>query len=802
MKKIDLHVHSKYSSQSQNEVIKTLRSKESYVEPEYIYNRALEKGMDFVTITDHDTIEGCLEIKKKYPDKVLMGVETTAYFPEDGCAVHILVYGFTEEQFEVIQKIRTDIYKLRDFLKEEKIAHSVAHATYRLNKKLTLEHIEKLIVLFDVFEGLNGNGNRTINQNFREVLKHLTLEQVNEISIKYNIAPFSSNPAKKGVTAGGDDHSGLFVGSTYTLLAAENLGDISDSIKNKKTDVAGRCQDHKTYAFHIFKIIQDNLADKSGKKSDGLMRQLTEFIFFNAKFNLKNAYKIYTIKKSEKHLYKLLANLINEAEKNHDSLEDRLSAIYHKITDMSDEVIILFAESLLNSYRKGTYKSLLNSIPRILGALIVYGPTMFAIKYMNKDYEFNKSVTERFITNRKNKKKKILWFTDTITDLNGVSVTLRNIGWLASKRGDDVHLVSSMLDEEKTDDLPPNLINLKPLVDTKIPYYENMKLKVPSFFRTIDMLYKYHPDEIYISSPGIVGLYGLLFAKLFGIKCTTIYHTDFTVMLENIISKESPIVTMTEKYTKWFHEISDKILVPSEEYINILARRGFDKAQMDIFHRGIDTEIFKPVKDAKKIINLKYNISDGINLLFAGRISEDKNIDFLIDTVLSNTEKNPEINLIFAGDGPYLPELKEKYKDNKNFYFLGILENKILPELYSAADLLVFPSEMDTFGMVVLESLACGTPAFVSHIGGPSNIVIHEENGYILETDNITLWKEKLGEIVGWIKSKDSRYKNLCQNARMHVLQNYDFEKILDNFVKTNPDTQEHEPTQKLRVVV
>ena len=102
-------MHSKYSSHSQNPIIKILGSQESYSEPEDIYSLAKKRGMDLVTITDHDTIEGCLELKKSHPGDVLMGVETTAYFPEDGCPVHILLYGFNEEQFEIIQKVRTNI---------------------------------------------------------------------------------------------------------------------------------------------------------------------------------------------------------------------------------------------------------------------------------------------------------------------------------------------------------------------------------------------------------------------------------------------------------------------------------------------------------------------------------------------------------------------------------------------------------------------------------------------------------------------------------------------------------------------
>ncbi|MBN1498550.1 MAG: glycosyltransferase [Spirochaetes bacterium] len=800
MKKIDLHVHSKYSSHSQNPIIKALGSQESYVEPEYIYKTAIERGMDFVTITDHDTITGCLEIKQKYPDKVIMGVETTAFFPEDGCPVHILVYGFTEEQFNEFNDIRTDIYKFRDYLKSRNLAHSVAHATYRLNKKLTIKHIEKLLILFDIFEGLNGNGNRIINQNFRDVLSNLNDSDMNKIAVKYGIKPFSQDPSKKGMTAGGDDHSGLFIGSTYTLISAQTVDEISSAILNKTTQIAGRCQDHKTYAFHLFKVARDNFLNRSTAPAEGLINQIFDFIFHNTKFSLKNMYKIYRIKKSEKHFHKMVAGLLTEAEKPFSTLDEKLSALYSKITEITDEIIKAFISSVINGIEKGNLKGALNLIPKLTGVILVYTPILFAVKYMNKDFSFNKKVASHFLKNREDNKKRILWFTDTINDLNGVSVTLKNIGWLAHKRGDDIHIVSSVLEDEFDDTLPPNLINLVPMFNFKLPYYENLKVKVPSFLKMIDTLYKYQPDEIFISSPSVVGLFGLLFAKLFGIKCTTVYHTDFTMQAKNIIGEDSPLVSAIEVYTKWFHEASDKILVPSAEYIDILMKRGFDRKMMDIFHRGINTDIFKPIENSKKLVQIKYSIPEGINLLFAGRISEDKNIDFMIEAITPVMNKNKNVNLIFAGDGPYLQTLKEKYSEKANFFFLGTIPNKLLPEIYSASDLLVFPSETDTFGMVVLEALACGTPALVSQTGGPKNIVKDAETGYILDTGSLELWKEKIDEMVMHIENNSHKYLHLAHGSRKHVLENFDFEKILDNFIKTEKNSMLNQ--QKLHLVV
>jgi hypothetical protein len=211
MAKADLHVHSKYSNRPNEWFLQRLGAAQSYTEPEAIYDRAMKAGMHFVTITDHNTIEGSLQLAGKYPE-AFTGVQTTTYFPEDHCKVHLLIYGLNGDPFDEVQRIRKDIYQLRDYVVEQQLAHSVAHAAYDINRRLTTAHLEKLAVLFDVFEAINASLNVPSNEVWYHWLKYLTKESLSDLEEKHRLLAQHEDSWIKGFTGGSDDHGGLFIG--------------------------------------------------------------------------------------------------------------------------------------------------------------------------------------------------------------------------------------------------------------------------------------------------------------------------------------------------------------------------------------------------------------------------------------------------------------------------------------------------------------------------------------------------------------------------------------------------------------
>jgi glycosyltransferase involved in cell wall biosynthesis/predicted metal-dependent phosphoesterase TrpH len=786
MKKIDLHLHSRFSNTSQDAVVRALGSSESYAEPLSVYRVARSRGMDYVTVTDHDTIAGCLLLAETHPRRTIMGVETTTYFPHDKCPVHVLLYGFSEAQFLGIQKLRKDIFELREYIFEQSIAHSVSHPTYRLADELSVEHVEKLILLFNVFEGTNGCRNNRANSSFTKILKGITPNTIAYLEKKHGIKAKGDKPWHKGITAGTDDHSGILAGITFTSIEAESRDEIVEAILKGNTLPQGHSQDHRGYALHLAKIGLDFLANKWGDGNSGkgdLFREFPNHIIFGKKLRIKNTLAIFGIrklKKLNKPIHDILTDILSLSRMAESEIQLKLTELFRHLTRLSDTLIVSFFKAVSRIAKQGKFSSLFRDLPLFFGGLLMYIPTLFALKYMHKDLSLVKAVEDCFLPASKKKTRKILWFTDTIEDMNGVSTTLCKIGWRAHEKGHELAIVSSA-GHAASRFLPPNLINLDSLYTFTLPFYDILTLKIPSFFSMLEKIDAYEPDEIYVSTPGPIGLYGLAYARLFNIRCTVVYHTDFTAILKRITGRNNLLVPLMEKYMKWFHSKFDRIESPTEEYARILESLGHDPGKIGIFNRGIDPVEFYPRKtEGIEHLRTMYGIQSGPTLLYAGRISEDKNIDFLIELFRRLRAKNKNISLVVAGDGPSLKSLIAGHKQTEGLHFAGNVRHDRMTLLYSGADFFVFPSTTDTFGMVVLEAQACGLPAFVSDAGGPQEIVLDGITGSVLPGGDIGIWEERLMESIDLAEKGDPGYFAMCKNARENAIKKYSWNNVLE----------------------
>lgn len=236
--RIDLHVHTLHSRTAGNWLLDQIQINECYTKPMDVYKIAKSRGMDFVTITDHDVITGALEVAHM-PD-FFISEEISAFFPDDKTKVHILAYGITVQQHDEIQKLRFNIYELVPYLNEQKIVHALAHPFFKMGPTLTIGHIEQMLLMFEIFEVKNGGKQISPDNLFEMILDQLTPKTVWRLAAKHDIKPVGSTPWKKARIAGSDDHGGIMISSPHTIVKkSDHANDLLLNIKSGQCRVEG-----------------------------------------------------------------------------------------------------------------------------------------------------------------------------------------------------------------------------------------------------------------------------------------------------------------------------------------------------------------------------------------------------------------------------------------------------------------------------------------------------------------------------------------------------------------------------------
>ena len=298
--------------------------------------------------------------------------------------------------------------------------------------------------------------------------------------------------------------------------------------------------------------------------------------------------------------------------------------------------------------------------------------------------------------------KKILIITDT-TDkqTNGVVRTLKTtVNILVSEF--DVHWIN------------PTLFKT-----VELPFYKEIDVSL-NIFTVGKKIENINPDYIHIATEGPVGLAGKLYCDRKGYNYTTSYHSKFPEFIYDMMKVP---VNFTYPYFRWFHAKSKAVLVPTVQVKELLASKGFKN--LVIWRRGVDTNTFNPVHRFRGTNPLdKY-------ILCVSRASKEKGLDDFCQIPVPDGYYK-----ILVGDGPYLEDLKSKYHSEK-VQFLGKKVGTELSQMYADADVFVFPSRTDTFGLTQLESIASGVPVLAYKDTVSSEIINDGVSGILVDKFDI-----------------------------------------------------------------
>ncbi len=344
---------------------------------------------------------------------------------------------------------------------------------------------------------------------------------------------------------------------------------------------------------------------------------------------------------------------------------------------------------------------------------------------------------------------KILIVSDAwLPQINGVVRTLSTTRKVLESLGHEVEVIS------------PDQFTTIPC-----PTYPEIRLAVNGFRRVGQLIQAFQPDSIHIATEGPLGLLARHYCLRHKTRFTTSFHTRFP---EYVHARFRIPTAWTYRLLRWFHRQSVRIMVTTPSMQRELSQHGFDN--LTIWSRGVDVELFKPYPEPF-LTELPRPIT-----MYVGRVAVEKNIEAFLELNMAGSK-------VVVGAGPQLDELQQKYPE---VHFVGLQKGEALARYYAAADVFVFPSRTDTFGLVMLEALACGAPVAAYPVPGPIDVIGDSPAGCL---------HEDLAEAVKGALTLDP------EKCREHALR-YAWEacsqQFFDNLHVITPEETISKPSQRL----
>ena len=697
----DLHCHSTASERSKLGVQRSVGMPECATPPEEVYELAKRRGMDFVTITDHDTIDGALSIADR-PD-VFISEELTANFRGEPQAVHVLCLGITPEDHEWLQANRGDVELCAQYMRERDIVCALAHPYYQVAAPLMRRHRRRLAELFPIWEVRNGARPAELNRPAATYIE--TLDGV-------------------GI-AGSDDHAGVDIGRTFTETPyASNPAEFLDQIRAGNTRACGDQGSAAKWAHAAIAIAARSLGVGTGSSDPDPLRVMQMARRVLAEGDAREGQS--TLDLSPEDARTLLRAWL--AAVGLDGFDEKQLIAMMQSDDFSHAALLRRAcrahERGLRSAVEGAVGSLGQGAPALLGAaqdvfractaVIPYAPASAFLA------DEQRKLAKPAVAREPGEPLRVALMADGIGSTHGVSRAIAQIR------------------ERAIDGCEVEVVGTDPAVDRRLaaaceidlPFYDGLRIGVPSLPASVAAVADGHFDVVHVTAPGPAGIAGVLIAKALGLPLVGSYHTELAEYAL-LRSGDEKLAQTVQLAVAAFYSSCDVLLSPSPASDEQLRAIGVPADRILRWDRGVDTSRFDP------------SLRDGslfpgeLNVLYAGRITREKGVELLAQAFLEARTRDERLHLLIAGGGPEQERLAALLGPHATF--LGWLDGEELAKAYASADLFLFPSATDTFGQVILEAQASGLPVVAVAAGGPLSLIEDRVSGRLCPPDSVAL---------------------------------------------------------------
>jgi len=320
-----------------------------------------------------------------------------------------------------------------------------------------------------------------------------------------------------------------------------------------------------------------------------------------------------------------------------------------------------------------------------------------------------------------------------------------------------------------------NDVPVRSLPSLSFPLYPEARLG----FATLSLyrdLAAFQPDVAHLFHPVMTGIPTMMMLKWMAVPTVTSFHLDYARLAPQFrvgaldLGFTRPLIDeLTRSVFNW----ADYSLAPSKLVQRQMRRLGI--ANVGLWRRGVDADAFNPrFRSAAMRAEMTAGNPESTVLLYVGRLSDEKQIEHIRPTL----EQLPNTRLVLVGDGPARTEL-ERYFADLPVTFMGYLRGERLSQAYASADIFVFPSRLETFGLVVIEAMAAGLPVVAARVGGVGDMVSEGLNGYSFESGDRVMLLEGVRKI-----ARDrATMRRMGQQARAYA-ERQSWETIMDEVIE------------------
>ena len=772
-------MHSACSANPTARSIRFFRGKESYTSPTDVYATEKARGMDFVTITDHNTLDGSQAIA--HLPGTFLSAELDTWFPDEECRVHVVALGLNERTFADALAARPSVYDLVACLREAGVAHFLAHPLFDMTGNLTPDVVEKMLLLFNVLEGRNGARVDRCNGLLCDIVAALTPEALFAMADRQGIEPYGESPWRKGLTGGSDDHSGLFAAGASTAAPCDGTVEgFLAAVTRRECEPAGEDGDarllaHSIYTASFWRLREILRLDdpQPRKRALKLIRQgfgrvgpdvpILEKAVRGARSVVPGLYRPEDGRGQawEELLDRELGSLLRSPQ-SLDSIGSRElnRRLFTVVSRIAGDALSLHLRPLVDPAVRTTPRQQRDALFAIAMIHFLELGYFIAYSFQTRDRAAQEELRLHFLGRRPGGLK-VAVFTDTLAEVNGVSVSIRQLAETAAERAVDLEIITSTT--APTGPVEGGM-NFQASAARQLELNPDYPLVAPPILDVLDYLSEHDFTSIHVSTASGVGLAGLLAAKLLHLPVTGTFHTDLPRYAERLYPG-SRADRYAWRYIAWFYGMLDDVFAPSRATARDLVAHGLDPRRVHVLPCWVDGERFSPAhRDGSLAVD---SLPAGApRVVYAGRVAREKSVDLLSKAFRDVVDGGVSVHLVVAGDGPFRGQM-EKDLAGYPATFLGWVSQDELARVYASSDVFVFPSSTDTCGLVVLEAQAAGLPVIVSDRGGPREYMRPGGTGLLVPGDDVAA----LADAMRALLADDERRAAMGRAARAHVLR-------------------------------